>query len=290
VIRALLLCCVAAGILGAQDYDNIQAERVASNLRYTDGMAWARSGFLIFSDLQKKRIYRLDPGKPPRLTLEETNAAEGLSYDTQDRLYICEPVNRRVVRLDRKGRLEPLVESFQGRKFNSPNDIVVRKDGHIYFTDPAFASAIETRDLDFNGIFHITPKGEIDVVAKWQTRPNGIALSADGKTLFVTDSDRHAVVAFDVDSRSGAASNPRDVIKNIDGVPGGIRLDVNGRLYIGARGLGVYSPDGKMQHQLLAGEVITNLAWGDGDFESLYVSGRKAIYKIRLGVKGAVQY
>ena len=149
---------------------------------------------------------------------------------------------------------------------------------------------MDTRELDFNGIFHITPKGEIEALAKWPTRPNGIALSADGKTLYVTDSDRHAVVAFDLDKSSGAGSNPRDVVKNIAGVPGGIRTDVNGRLYVGAKGLGVYGADGKLVRQLLAGETITNCAFGDADFETLYVSGRKNIYKIRLGVKGAMQY
>ena len=290
MIRAFLLCCAAAAMLGAQDYDNIQAERIASNLKYVDGLVWSRGGFLVFSDLQRKRIYRLDPGKPPSVTKEDTNASEGLTYDTQERLYICEPVNRRVARLDRKGNLETVADNFQGKKLNAPNDIVVRKDGHVYFTDPSFANAIETRELDFNGIFHVTPKGETDVVAKWQTRPNGIALSADGKTLFVTDSDRHAVVAFDVDNRSGVPSNPRDLIKNIDGVPGGIRADVNGQLYIGARGVSVYSPDGKLRHQVLTGEIVTNLAFGDADFETLYVAGRKAVYKVRLGVKGAIQY
>jgi gluconolactonase len=290
VIRALLVCVLAVASLGAQDFDNLQAERVATNLQYADGLVWSRSGFLVFSDVLKKRIYRLDPGKPPSPTNDNNNGAQGLTYDAQDRLYICEPLNRRITRMDRKGKQDTLVDSFQGKKFNAPNDIVVRKDGHIYFTDPAFAGAIDTRELDFNGIFHITPKGDIDVLAKWQTRPNGIALSADGKTLFVTDSDRHAVVAFDLDNRSGNGTNQRDVIRNIEGVPGGLRTDMNGHFYVAARGLGVYAPDGKLQHKLLAGEVITNVAFGDPDFETLYVSGRKAIYKIRLGVKGALQY
>ena len=290
MIRLLLVCLCVAACAPAQDYDTIQAERVASNLRFADGLVWSRNGFLVFSDLLRKKIYRLDPGKPPSPTDEDNSGAEGLAYDTQDRLYICEPLNRRVIRMDRKGKHETLADSFQGRKFNAPNDIVVRKDGQVYFTDPAFSSSIDTRELDYNGIFHVTPKGEIEVVAKWQTRPNGIALSADGKTLYVTDSDRHAAVAFDLDNKSGAASSPRDVIKNIDGVPGGIRTDVNGHFYVGARGIGVYSPDGKLQHQLLGGEIVTNLTFGDPDFETLYAAGRKSIYKIRLGVKGAIQY
>lgn len=283
---ALILACCAAS---AQDFDSIQAERVASGLTYADGLAWAREGFLVFSDAGKKKIYRLDAGATPKPTEEDANGGEGLAYDAQGRLYICEPWTRRVVRMDRKGKLETLADAFEGKKLNSPNDVTVRKDGNIYFTDPAFGSAIEARELDFNGIFHVSPKGEIDVLARWKTRPNGIAMSPDGKILYVGDADRHAVVAFDMDGRGGAA-NARDLITKIPGVPNGMRTDVTGRLYVGARGLQIYSPQGKLLHTLLGSEVVTNCAFGDNDFETLYASGRKAIFKIRLGVKGALQY
>ncbi len=275
--------------LPAQNYDEIQSERVASGLSHVDGIVWSRDGFLVFADPLKKKIYRLDPGKAPDPTDEDHNGAQGLAYDVQSRLYICENDTRRVARLDRKGKMETLAETYQGKKFNSPNDIVVRRDGHAYFTDPAFAGAIDHRELDFNGIFHIGPKGELDLVAKWQTRPNGIAISNDGKTLFVTDSDRHAVVAFDVDGK-GAVTNQRDVIRNIHGVPGGLRVDAAGKLYVAAWGLGVYAPDGKLIHTLLPGEITTNCAWGEPDFQTLFVAGRKAVYRVRLGVKGSVQY
>jgi gluconolactonase len=272
-----------------QLFDDVQAERVATGLQYADGMVWARQGFLAFSDVAKKKIYRLDPGSAPQPTEEDNNGAEGLAYDTQARLYICEPGLRRVMRLSPRGQLETLVDGFEGKKFNAPNDIVVRHDGQVYFTDPAFGSAADTRELDFNGVFHLTPKGELEAAAKWKTRPNGIALTGDGKTLYVGDADRHAVVAFDVDGR-GAVSNPRDLIKNIDGVPNGIRTDVTGRIYVGANGLKIHSPEGRLLQTLLAGEIVTNCAFGDNDFETLYVSGRRAIYRIRLGVKGALQY
>jgi gluconolactonase len=289
-VKTPAVLCLMALSTHAQDFENLQAERVATNLTYLDGMVWSRQGFLVFSDVAKKRIYRLDANKPPQPTDEDGDGTEGLAYDAMNRLYICEPLLRRVIRIDNRGKHETLAETFQGRKFNSPNDIAVRRDGQIYFTDPAFSSTLDKRELDFNGIFHINPRGEVDVVAKWQTRPNGITISADGKTLYVTDSDRHAVVAFDLEGRSGNAGNQRDVIKNIDGVPGGIRTDVHGRMYVAAHGLGVYTPDGKLLHQLLTGEVITNCTFGDADNETLYVSGRKSVYKIRVGVKGASQY
>lgn len=273
----------------AQVFEDVQADRVATGLQYADGMVWARQGFLVFADAGKKKIYRLDPGAAPKPTTEDTNGAQGLAYDSQARLYICEPGKRRVVRLDRAGKTETLAEGFEGKKLNAPNDVIVRRDGQIYFTDPAFASAVDTRELDFNGVFQITPKGEISAVAKWKTRPNGIALSENGKLLYVGDSDRHAVVAFDLDGH-GTASNPRDLIRNIDGVPNGIRTDVTGRIYVGARGLNIYSPEGKFLQKLLGGDIVTNCAFGDNDFETLYVAGRRAIYKLRLGVKGALQY
>jgi gluconolactonase len=275
--------------VAAQVFEDIQAERVATGLHYADGMVWAREGFLVFADVAKKTIYRLDPGSAPKPTQEDSNGAQGLTYDTQARLYICEPSMRRVMRMDRKGKMEMLLDAFQGKRLNAPNDVIVRRDGQVYFTDPAFGSTMDARELDFNGVFHVNPKGEVDAVAQWKTRPNGIAMSADGKTLYVGDADRHAVVAFDLDGRGGAG-NQRDLIKNIDGVPNGIRTDVTGRLYVGARGLNIFSPDGKLLQKLLGNEIVTNCAFGDNDFETLYVAGRKAIYRLRLGVKGALQY
>jgi len=272
-----------------RELPNYESEKVAVNLQFVDGLVWSRSGFLAVADVRQRRILRLDSDPHPKVLRDNDGGASGLAYDLQGRLYICESETRRVTRLDPTGKLETLAEGWQGRKFNAPNDIVVRKDGHAYFTDPAFGSANDHRELDFYGIWHITPKGDMDAVAKWQTRPNGIAVSADGKMLFVTDSDRHAVVAFDFD-RTGGAGNQRDVIKNVAGVPGGIRTDVDGRLYVAARGVAVYSPDGKLQRTLLEGENASNCAFGEGDLESLFIAARGSIYRVKLGVKGALQY
>ena len=286
--RGLPLGLFASSAIG-QDYATIQAERVATNLRYVGGAVWSRDGFLIFSDVLKPMVYRLDPNTPPKPTEVSTSGAQGLAYDVQGRLHFCELLTRRIMRMDRRGKTEVLIDQFEGKKLNGPKDAIVRKDGHIYFVDPAFAGAIDRRELPFNGVFHMTPKGEVETVARWQTRPNGIALTADGKTLYVTDADRHAVVAFTLDGR-GAASGERDHITDIEGVPSGLRADVDGRLYVGESGLGVYSREGKREHLVLDGDVVTNCAFGDNDFETLYVCGRKAVYKLRLGVKGALQY
>jgi sugar lactone lactonase YvrE len=272
-----------------QDLSSYESEKVAANLKFVDGLAWSRAGFLAVADVRQSRIFKLDAEPHPQVLREGDGGASGLSYDSQGRLYICESEARRITRLDQKGKIETLAEAYQGRKFNAPNDIIVRKDGQIYFTDPAFGSATDRRELDFHGIWHLSPKGDLEVLARWQTRPNGIALSADGKLLFVTDSDRHTVVAFDLD-RTGAGGNQRDVIKNIAGVPGGLKTDVDGRFYIAARGVATYSPAGQLQRTLLESERATNCAFGEGDLESLFIAARGSIYRVKLGVKGALQY
>jgi sugar lactone lactonase YvrE len=272
-----------------QDLSNYESEKVAANLRFVDGLAWSRSGFLAVADVRQRKIFKLDAEPHPQVLRDSDGGASGLSYDLQGRLYICESDARRVTRLDPKGKIETLADGYQGKKFNAPNDIVVRKDGQVYFTDPGFGSANDHREFDFHGIWHISLKGDLEVLAKWQTRPNGIALSADGKLLFVTDSDRHAVVAFDLD-RTGAGGNQRDLVKNIAGVPGGLKTDVDGRFYVAAKGVATYSPEGRLQRTLLEGERATNCAFGEGDLESLFISSRDSIYRVKLGVKGALQY
>lgn len=270
---------------------NYEAEKIAGNLQFADGMAWSRSGFLAVADVRQRTIFKIenDPHPVPKLWRVSDGGASGLAYDLQGRLYICESESRRVTRLDANGRLETLADNYQGKKFNAPNDVVVRRDGHVYFTDPAFGSANDHREMGFYAVWHISPKGDLEIVARWQTRPNGITVSPDGKTLYVCDSDRHAVVAFDLD-RAGAAGNPRDLIKNVAGVPGGIRTDVDGRFYVAAKGVAVYAPQGKLERTLLESENISNCAFGGGDLEFLFVAARGSIYRVRLGVKGALQY
>lgn len=272
-----------------QEPNSYESEKVVSNLGFADGLAWSRAGYLAVADVRQRKIFKVGNDPHPPVLKDNDGGASGLALDLQGRLYICESEARRVTRLDAKGQTEVLADNYQGRKFNAPNDIVVRRDGHVYFTDPAFGSANDRRELDFYGVWHISPKGDLEVLSKWQTRPNGITLSLDGKVLFVSDSDRHAVVAFDLD-RAGEAGRQRDAINNIAGVPGGLRTDAEGRLYVAAKGVAVYSPQGRLQRTLLDGERATNCAFGEGSLESLFIASRDSIYKIKVGVKGALQY
>ncbi len=288
-LSSLALILVLSNLVSAQIPEEVEVTRVATGMRFPAGIVWSRDGFLAIADTAKREIYRLDPDQRPKPTRQDTNGAQGLAYDAQSRLYICEANARKVVRLDKKGAMETVAAAFEGKKLNSPGEITVRHDGQVYFTDPAFAGAIDTRELSFNGIFHVSPKGEIEAVARWQTRPNGIALSADGKKLFVSDADRHAVVQFDLDSK-GAATNPRDFIKGVEGVPAGLRLDVTGRLYVSAQGLAIYTPDGKLMRTLMDSQRVINCAFGGPEFDFLFVATPKEIYKIKIGAKGAIQY
>src|ERR1700735_1427298 len=170
-----------------QDLANYESEKVATGLQFVDGLAWSRSGFLAVADVRQRSIFKLasDSRSNPKILRGNDGGASGLAYDLQGRLYICESETRRITRLDQNGKVETLAEGYQGKKLNAPNDITVRRDGHVYFTAPAFGSANDRRDLDFYGVWHISPKGDLHVLAKWQTRPNGITFSPDGRVLFV---------------------------------------------------------------------------------------------------------
>jgi sugar lactone lactonase YvrE len=280
---------LAAFALLGQDAAPYQVSRIAAELTFAEGPVWSREGYLIFSDIPNNRQWRWRPGAKAEVFRENSDGANGSTLDSHGRLYICEGHTRRVVRIDSNGKTEVLADNWQGKKLNEPNDIVVRHDGHVWFTDPAFGSADQRRELDFYGVFHISPKGVVEVVAKPKGRPNGIALSPDGHTLYVDNSDERNVRAYDVD-RNGAASNGRVVVSNIEGVPDGMKVDENGNLYVAAKAIFVYSVDGHLMRTIPVPETPSNCAFGDADWQSLFVTARTSVYRIRLDVKGAVQY
>jgi gluconolactonase len=286
LVIPLVLLTVSAP---AQDFADIHLDRVATGFVFAEGPVWSRDGYLIFSDAPSSRILQFKFGEPASVYRERSNGASGNALDAQGRLYTCETHSRRVTRTDKKGKIEVLAERWQGKRLNAPNDIVVRKDGEIYFTDPAFGNQQDSRDLDFYGVFHISHRGEMEVVAKPKGRPNGIALAPSGRILYVTNSDDRNVRAYDLD-KNGAASNERVVVPHIEGIPDGMRVDENGNLYVAAAKVEVYSPEGKHLGTVHLTETPSNCAFGDADFESLYITARTSIYRVRLKVKGSVQY
>lgn len=283
VCIALLACLLVAG----QDFSTITIERVSSGHRFTEGPVWAKEGFLLFSDVPNDKIKKFIPGEGTGVFRDASNGANGNAFDAQGRLITCESRTRRVTRTDKKGAIEVLAERWQGKKLNAPNDIVVRRDGHIYFTDPAFGAQADTRELDFYGVYHIPPKGEMELIAKPVGRPNGIALSPTGRILYVANSDERNIRAYDVD-RQGAVTNERIFIAGIDGPPDGIRVDEKGNLFVTARGVPIYSPQGKLLYTIEVPETPANCAFGDPDLQSLYITARTSVYRARLPLKGSV--
>lgn len=286
----LLLASLALG----QNFNDIKVEKLTQDMSFTEGPAWSIDGYLLFSDTVENKIHKFIPGKGIFDFADRAGGPIGNSFDAEGRLYSCEFRERRVTRTAKNGKVEVLAARFNGKRLNAPNDIVVRRDGHAYFTDPAFGNQEDTRELDFYGVFHLTTRGELELVAKWKTRPNGITLSPNGRTLYVSDSDEHLIRAYDLE-RSGAASNERIVIRDIPGVPDGLRTDEKGNLYVAAKAVYVYAPptaagEPKLLGKIDLAETPTNLTFGDPDEESIYVTARTAVYRIRLGSKGALQY
>ncbi|MGD0202199.1 MAG: SMP-30/gluconolactonase/LRE family protein [Bryobacteraceae bacterium] len=283
---ALLACSIA----GAQQLADVKVEKVAGDFQFTEGPVWSRDGYLLFSDIPAGKILRLTPGQAgTEVYRGNTNGANGNAFDTRGRLYSCEGSGRRVVRIDRSGKVEVLAERFEGKRLNQPNDIVVRRDGHVYFTDPAFGSGDRERELDFYGVYHISPRGELELIAKPKGRPNGVALSPDGRILYVDNTDERNVRAYDLD-HGGRASNEHVLISGISGSPDGMKVDESGNLYVAAGAIEIYAPDGRHLGTIKLPETPANCAFGDADFQTLYVTARTSLYRVRLNVKGSVQY
>ncbi|MGD0132456.1 MAG: SMP-30/gluconolactonase/LRE family protein [Bryobacteraceae bacterium] len=269
----------------AQDFANMRIDKVAAGYAFAEGPAWSPSGFLIFSDIPNNKLLQFTPGQPANVFRENSNGATGNRFDAQGRLYSCETHSRRVTRTDKKGKVEILAERWQAKRLNAPNDLAIRKEGDIYFTDPAFGNQQDTRELDFFGVYHISRKGDLEVVAKPKGRPNGIALSPDGRTLYVSNSDEKNVRAYDL-NKNGEASNERTLISGMEGVPDGICVDEKGDLYVAANHVLVYSPEGKPIGMIQTEETPSNCSFGDPDFGSLYITARTSVYRVRLDVKG----
>ena len=287
VIRfaALFIAAVASG----QTPQQYTVEVVANGMRFADGPVWSLDDFLLFSDTVTDKQHRFTPGKGVSDSGSHPGGTAGNAYDDKGNLYTCEFRERRVTRTAKNGKAEVIAARFEGKRLNAPNDVVVRRDGNVYFTDPAFGNQEDTRELDFYGVFRVTTRGQVDAVARWKTRPNGLALSPNGRTLYVSDSDGQSIHAFDLD-RTGVASNDRVAVSKIPGVPAGLRTDEMGNIYVAAKDVFIYSPQGELLRTLQVGETPSNLAFGDPDFSALYVTARTSVYRIKLGVKGAVPY
>jgi gluconolactonase len=264
----------------AQDFDELKIQRLSQGYRFTEGPAWSKDGYLIFSDTPSDRLLKWVPGSDVTVYRTDAHGPAGNAFDAQGRLYTCETRTRRVTRTDKNGRIEVLAETWEGKRLNAPSQIVVSRNGHVYFTDPAFGEQSDHRELDFHGVYHIPPKGPMTLVARSASRPRGIALSPNGRVLYVSNADDHNIRAWDVD-RNGEPAGERVLTAKIEGAPGGIAVDEKGNLWVAGKGIGVYSPEGKRIHWMDMHDVVSSLAFGEADSKTLFLTARAVVFRMR---------
>jgi len=284
-----------------------QIEKLADGFVFLEGPVWDRAATrLLYSDLRGNAIYQWTPaggandylrpfftGPGPGLRGVGPN---GIALDAEGRLVVCVYGSRSLVRLETDGTRTVLAERYEGRRLNSPNDVVVGRDGAIYFTDPPFGlegfDDSPLRELSINGVYRLWPGGELELLTSAQERPNGLALSPDESILYVANSGGALTGWMAYDLRPDGVTNPR-VFHDIAGAEGpggadGMKVDLAGNVFAtGPGGVWILAPDGTHLGTIQPGEALTNVGWGD-DGRSLYITGRTTLYRIRLSTQGAI--
>lgn len=267
-----------------------KVEKLAGNFQFVEGPAWlpAHGGSLIFSDIPANEIKQWSP-KGGIATFRKPSAnANGNFLDPKGVLYTCEHSGRRVAMLDKKGNLVTVVDSYNGKKLNSPNDVVTRNDGTIWFTDPAYGIKSEQQELPGEYVYRYDPKTkELAVVVKDFDKPNGLCFSPKQDRLYVADSGKpHHIRVFDVDSDK-TLSNGRVFCVIDKGGPDGIRCDKEGRVWSSAGdGVHVFDGEGRLIGKILTPESPANLCFGGKNNEMLFITARTSLYAIPASVKG----
>jgi gluconolactonase len=270
--------------------ETTQAERLATGFVFTEGPLWHPDGFYYFVDVRASMLYRITPGRPHEVVREKTGGGNGTTFDLQGRLILCEGDNRRVTRRAPDDRFEVLVDRFESKRLNRPNDVVCRSDGSIYFTDPGLRVPLAEREVEHAGVYRIAPDGAVSLVADFEY-PNGLAFSPDERLLYVANT-RWAqyihVLELDPDGRMLRRRIFADMSSDeTDGVPDGMKVDVEGHVYCtGPGGTWVFAPDGTRLGVIRTPEVPANLAFGGPDLQTLFFTARTSVYTLRAKVPG----
>ena len=265
-------------------------ERLATGFVFTEGPLWHPDGFYYFVDIRRSNLHRLTPGKEPELVRANTGEGNGTTFDLQGRLVICEGGNRRVTRWSAGGQSEILMDRFEGKRLNRPNDVVCKSDGSIYFTDPGLRVPLAERELPSAGVYRIAPDGTTTLVADCEY-PNGLAFSPDERVLYVANTRwTQYIHALELDTGGGLVR--RRIFADMssdgtDGVPDGMKVDVEGRVFCtGPGGTWVFAPDGTQLGIIRTPEVPANLAFGGSDLRTLFFTARTSVYTLRMKVPG----
>jgi gluconolactonase len=267
------------------------AERLATGFKFTEGPLWHPDGFYYFVDIRSNNLHRITPGKPAELVRANTGEGNGTTFDLQGRLVICEGGNRRVARWSADGRSEVLMDRWEGKRLNRPNDVVCKSDGSLYFTDPGYRVPFEQREMQHSAVYRVAPDGTKSMVADFEY-PNGLAFSPDERVLYVANTRwAQYIHALELDSKGNMvrrrifAEMPSDSDKN--GVPDGMKVDVEGRVYCtGPGGTWVFAPDGTKLGIIVTPEYPANIAFGGPDLKTLFLTANTSLYTLRMKVPG----
>jgi gluconolactonase len=254
---------------------------------------WKEGGYLLFSDIHNDRRMKFTPGQGVTLFKQGVNRANGLTRDMQGRLLACEHATRRVTRQEPDGSITVVANSFQGRRLNRPNDVIVKSDGSIYFTDPNHNFVPEQWDLQYPGVYRVTPDlGTLTLVTDSFVGPNGLAFSPDERVLYINDVRRGHIRAFDMLDNGLPAKQTDRVFVDLrgaePGAPDGMKVDVEGNVYCGgAGGIWIMDRQGKKLGRIVHGyTATTNIAFGGDDWKTLYFTSRNQLGAINLKVAG----
>ena len=267
-----------------------EAEQLATGFGFTEGPLWHPDGHYYFVDIQASVLYRLTPGKRAEVVRSDTGEGNGTTFDLVGRLVLCEGGNRRVTRMGADGRIDVLMDRFEGKRLNRPNDVVCRSDGSIYFTDPGLRVPLAQRELPYAAVYRIAPDGGITMLADFEY-PNGLAFSPDERLLYVANT-RWTQYIHVLELDDAGAMRRRRIFADMssdetDGVPDGMKVDVEGRVYCtGPGGTWVFAPDGTRLGIIRTPEVPANLCFGGPDLRTLFFTARTSVYSLRVNVPG----
>ena len=254
---------------------------------------WKEGGYLLFNDIHNNKRMKYTPGGGATVDLEPSNRANGLTRDAKGRLVSCEHETRRVTRRELDGSLTVIANSFQGKRLNRPNDVIVKSDGCYYFTDPGAFAVPNQWDLQYSGVYRVTPDlGTMSLLVDTYIVPNGLAFSPDESVLYINDSRRGHIKAYDMQPNGMLARASERVFADLTGpepgVPDGMKVDVAGNVYCGgAGGVWIMDSKGKKLGRIVHGQpATTNIGFGGADWKTLYFVSRSTLFSVNLKVAG----